>query len=185
MTNKLPKIIIPVHLGGLSCDMLEIKNLHNQIQNYKDKLLFEINELEEKVNNLDVIKNIKLEPLYEFETGEMKSDDKLFKISHDIHHLLRNDEGIIGESALHEIMLIFTIKQLENLTKKFNLSDLIKLAENNIKNLDDLGDLSSIELVEMFDTKKLKKKDADEIIMKARENWFKEDKKKKLKTIKK
>jgi N utilization substance protein A len=75
-------------------------------------------------------------------------------------------------------------KDLENI-KKFNLSDLIKLAENNIKNLDDLGDLSSHELVEMFDTKKLKKKDADEIIMKARENWFKEDKKKKLKTIKK
>ncbi len=75
-------------------------------------------------------------------------------------------------------------KDLENI-KKFNLSDLIKLAENNIKNLDDLGDLSSIELIEMFDTKKLKKKDADEIIMKARENWFKEDKKKKLKTIKK
>ena len=51
--------------------------------------------------------------------------------------------------------------------------------------MDDLGDLSSDELVEMFDTKKLKKKDADEIIMKARENWFKEDKKKELKTIKK
>ena len=75
-------------------------------------------------------------------------------------------------------------KDLENI-KKFNLSDLIKLAENNIKNLDDLGDLSSIELIEMFDTKKLKKKDADEIIMKARENWFKDDKKKELKTIKK
>ncbi len=75
-------------------------------------------------------------------------------------------------------------KDLEKI-KKFNLSDLIKLAENNIKNLDDLGDLSSDELVEMFDTKKLKKKDADEIIMKARENWFKDDKKKELKTIKK
>ena len=25
--NKLPKILIPVHLGGLSCDMLEIRNL--------------------------------------------------------------------------------------------------------------------------------------------------------------
>ena len=64
---------------------------------------------------------------------------------------------------------------------------MIKLAENNIKNLDDLGDLSSHELVEMFDTKKLKKKDADEIIMKARENWFKEEKteKKEEKTEKK
>ena len=68
-------------------------------------------------------------------------------------------------------------KDLENI-KKFSLIDLIKLGENNIKNLDDLADLSSDELIEIFDTNNLKKKDADEIIMKARENWFKEDKKK-------
>jgi len=68
-------------------------------------------------------------------------------------------------------------KDLENI-KKFSLIDLIKLGENNIKNLDDLADLSSVELIEIFDTNNLKKKDADEIIMKARENWFKEDKKK-------
>ena len=71
-------------------------------------------------------------------------------------------------------------KDLENI-KKFSLTNLIKLGENNIKNLDDLADLSSDELIEIFDTNNLKKKDADEIIMKARENWFKEDKKKKLK----
>ena len=68
-------------------------------------------------------------------------------------------------------------KDLENI-KKFSLIDLVKLGENNIKNLDDLADLSSDELIEIFDTNNLKKKDADEIIMKARENWFKEDKKK-------
>ena len=68
-------------------------------------------------------------------------------------------------------------KDLENI-KKFSLTDLIKLGENNIKNLDNLADLSSGELIEIFDTNNLKKKDADEIIMKARENWFKEDKKK-------
>ena len=44
--------------------------------------------------------------------------------------------------------------------------------------MDDLADLSSSELIEIFDTNNLKKKDADEIIMKAREKWFKEDKKK-------
>ena len=68
-------------------------------------------------------------------------------------------------------------KDLENI-KKFSLVDLIKLGENNIKNLDNLADLSSDELIEILDTNNLKKKDADEIIMKARENWFKEDKKK-------
>ena len=68
-------------------------------------------------------------------------------------------------------------KDLEDI-KKFNLTDLIKLGENNIKNLDQLADLSSDELIEIFDNK-LKRKDADEIIMKSRERWFKEDKKKK------
>ena len=68
-------------------------------------------------------------------------------------------------------------KDLEKI-KKFSLADLIKLGENNIKNLDDLANLSSDELIEMFDTDNLKKIDADEIIMKARESWFKEDKKK-------
>ena len=48
----------------------------------------------------------------------------------------------------------------------------------NIKNLNQLADLSSDELIEIFDNK-LKRKDADEIIMKSREKWFKEDKKKK------
>ena len=67
-------------------------------------------------------------------------------------------------------------KDLEDI-KKFNLTDLIKLGENNIKNLDQLADLSSDELIEIFDNK-LKRKDADDLIMKARENWFKEDKKK-------
>jgi len=68
-------------------------------------------------------------------------------------------------------------KDLENI-KKFSLNDLIKLGDNNIKTLDDLANLSSDELIEIFETSDLKKKDADEIIMKARENWFKEDKKK-------
>ena len=67
-------------------------------------------------------------------------------------------------------------KDLEDI-KKFNLTELIKLGENNIKNLDQLADLSSDELIEIFENK-LKRKDADEIIMKAREHWFKEDKKK-------
>ena len=68
-------------------------------------------------------------------------------------------------------------KDLENI-KKFTLSDLIKLGENNIKKLDDLADLSSDELIEIFDNKDFKKIDADEIIMLAREIWFKEEKKK-------
>ena len=63
-------------------------------------------------------------------------------------------------------------KDLENI-KKFTLSDLIKLGENNIKKLDDLADLSSDELIEIFDNKDFKKIYADEIIMLARQSWFK------------
>ena len=57
-----------------------------------------------------------------------------------------------------------------------NIYDLIKLGENNIKTMDDLANLSSTELLEILDTNNLKKIDADEIIMKSRESWFKEDK---------
>ena len=61
--------------------------------------------------------------------------------------------------------------------KKFSIYDLIKLGENKIKTLDDLADLSSDELLDLLDTKNIKKVDADEIIMKSRESWFKKDKK--------
>ena len=71
-------------------------------------------------------------------------------------------------------------KELEAI-KKLTLNDLITLGENNIKNLNDLAELSSDELIEMLNTESLKKGDADEIIMKARENWFKEDKKENIK----
>ena len=75
-------------------------------------------------------------------------------------------------------------KDLENI-KKFNLENLIKLGENNIKNLDDLANLSSDELIDILDAENLKKIDVDEIIMKARESWFKEDKKDNKKILKK
>ena len=75
-------------------------------------------------------------------------------------------------------------KDLENI-KKFSLKDLVKLGDNNIKNMDDLANLSSDELIEMFDTDNLKKIDADKIIMKARESWFKEDKKENKKSLEK
>ena len=57
--------------------------------------------------------------------------------------------------------------------KKFSIYDLIKLGENNIKTLNDLADLSSDELLDLLGTKNIKKVDADEIIMKSREGWFK------------
>ena len=68
-------------------------------------------------------------------------------------------------------------KDLEDI-KKFSLQQLIELGEKNIITLDNLANLSSDELIEILEVNNLKKADADKIIMKARESWFKEDKKK-------
>ena len=46
----------------------------------------------------------------------------------------------------------------------------------NIKTVNDLADLASDELKEILEEIPLTSKEADEIIMKARESWFEEDK---------
>ena len=53
-------------------------------------------------------------------------------------------------------------KDLESI-KKFTLTDLIKLGENNIKTMDDLANLSSDELIEMLDVNKLKKTEIQDL----------------------
>ena len=52
--------------------------------------------------------------------------------------------------------------------------DFVNLGEKNIKTLDNLADLSSDELIEIIGNK-LKKSDADKIIMDARKIWFKDE----------
>ena len=58
--------------------------------------------------------------------------------------------------------------------KGFTLMDFVNLGEKNIKTLDNLADLSSDELIEIIGNK-LKKSDADKIIMDARKIWFKDE----------
>ena len=57
----------------------------------------------------------------------------------------------------------------------FNLEALVILGKNNIKTIDDLADLSSDELLEIVGDKLQNIDEANKIIMKAREDWFKED----------
>ena len=57
-------------------------------------------------------------------------------------------------------------------------TDLFILSKSGIQTLDNLADLSSDELIEILDASKLKAKQADEIIMAAREHWFKDDEEK-------
>ena len=62
------------------------------------------------------------------------------------------------------------MKEIEGLDQEM----LVLLGKNNIKTKNDLADLSSDEFLEILEGKFEKKEDADKIIMKAREDWFKE-----------
>ncbi|MDH5723069.1 MAG: transcription termination factor NusA [Alphaproteobacteria bacterium] len=52
---------------------------------------------------------------------------------------------------------------------------IMKLGEQGIKTLDDLADLAGDELVELLGEDQITEKDANTIIMKAREHWFAEE----------
>ncbi len=52
---------------------------------------------------------------------------------------------------------------------------ILKLAEGGVKTLDDLADLAGDELVEMLGENQMSEKEANEVIMKAREHWFAEE----------
>jgi len=54
-------------------------------------------------------------------------------------------------------------------------TQIMKLGEEGIKTLDDLADLAGDELVEMLGEGQMTMKDANEVIMKAREHWFAEE----------
>ena len=62
------------------------------------------------------------------------------------------------------------MKEIEGLDQEM----IVLLGKNNIKTKNDLADLSSDELLEILEGKFEIKEDADKIIMKAREDWFKE-----------
>lgn len=54
-------------------------------------------------------------------------------------------------------------------------NQLLKLGEKGIKTLDDLADLAGDELVELLGEDQITEKDANEVILKAREHWFAEE----------
>ncbi len=78
-------------------------------------------------------------------------------------------------------------KELEEKQKELSIKDdlmdaqgltsvqIVKLGENNIKSLDDLADLAGDELVEMLGEDSITEKDANAVIMMAREHWFAEE----------
>jgi N utilization substance protein A len=58
--------------------------------------------------------------------------------------------------------------ELEGLTPEI----IIKLGENDVKSRDDLADLATDELIEILGEDEMKEKDAESLIMRAREHWF-------------
>ncbi len=70
------------------------------------------------------------------------------------------------ELGIHDDLLNF-----EGLTPEV----VIKLAENDVKSRDDLADLATDELVEILGEENIKERDAEKLIMKAREHWFAEE----------
>ena len=77
------------------------------------------------------------------------------------------------DSALKELKVKNDLCEFSELTK----SNILTLAENNIKTLDELAELDSGELFDILGNKVfINEDDAGSVIMKARQHWFKEDK---------
>lgn len=75
------------------------------------------------------------------------------------------------EKRQKELGLKKDLIELEGLTPDL----IIKLGENDIKSRDDLADLAADELIEIIGEDKMNEKDANSIIMKARQHWFDEE----------
>ena len=76
------------------------------------------------------------------------------------------------ENALKELKVKDDLYDFSELSK----SNILTLAENNIKTLDELAELDSSELFTILGDKVfLNEGDAGSVIMKARQHWFAED----------
>jgi type I restriction-modification system DNA methylase subunit len=134
---------IKIHVPENKKDMEEIKKLHDIIQESKESSHKKIRELEKKISELDIVKKCITEPL--FKTTEYtpeKQNANIVQKAHAIHNLLRNEEGIIGENALHEIQLVFLIKQLEKKVKNLGFPEEYKFSKlSEITDKDTLKEL--------------------------------------------
>jgi N utilization substance protein A len=75
------------------------------------------------------------------------------------------------ESKRAELGIQDDLMEFDGLTPEI----IIKLGENKVKSRDDLADLATDELVEILGEDTMKPRDAENLIMKAREHWFAEE----------
>lgn len=81
------------------------------------------------------------------------------------------EQGKILETKRAELGIKDDLMEFEGLTPEI----IIKLGENEVKSRDDLADLATDELVEILGEDSIKFRDAESLIMKAREHWFAEE----------
>jgi len=82
-----------------------------------------------------------------------------------------DEQTAILEKKKSELGIQDDLMEFEGLTPEI----VIKLAENEVKSRDDLADLATDELVEILGEDTMKERDAEKLIMKAREHWFAEE----------
>ena len=123
----------------------------------------------EGFSTIDEIAMVELKELSEIEGFD---EDEAAELQNRAKEFIakRNDEFAKKSKKLKIDENLKTIRGLDQ-------DMILKLAENGVKNLDDLGDLSSDELVEILGENTISMQEAEEIIMAAREHWFKEEEK--------
>ncbi len=90
-----------------------------------------------------------------------------------------DEQAKILETKKSELGIKDDLMEFEGLTPEI----VIKLAENDVKSRDDLADLAADELVEILGEDVIKERDAEKMIMKAREHWFAEEDAQKAKEL--
>ena len=121
----------------------------------------------EGFSTLESVAYIPLEDLQEIEGFESKIAKELKERAES--SIKERDKKL--QKELKELAVEQELLDFEGLTNPM----LVKLGKQGVKSLNDLGDLASDELEEILDEIKISSKEADDIIMKARDSWFKDE----------
>ena len=121
----------------------------------------------EGFSTLESVAYIPLEDLEEIEGFESKIAKELKERAES--SIKERDKKL--QKELKELAVEQELLDFEGLTNAM----LVKLGKQGVKSVNDLGDLASDELEEILDEIKISSKEADDIIMKARASWFKDE----------
>jgi N utilization substance protein A len=118
--------------------------------------------------SLEAVAYVPIEDLIEIEGFDNKIAEELRERA--LTSIKENEEGLLID--IKNMGISEELSNFEGLTPAI----LYKLGKANVKTVNDLADLASDELKEVLEDIPLTSNEADEIIMKARESWFEEDK---------